>query len=286
MTGALKWGLHGFNTGAGADPEVMLRAVRAAEEAGFDSAWTAEHVVLPDPRVPPSPLPPEFPMLDPLVALSYAAAHTSRLLLATGIVILPQRNPLVLAKQVASLDVLSGGRVVLGIGVGYLRPEFEAVGVPFEERGARTDEYVAAMRALWSEDEPAYRGRFVSFGGVRAHPRPARRDVPIVIGGHSKAAYRRTVRSAEGWYGYGLDLPGVVRCLGELREAGECCERPAQLHEVEVTVNMRIPVDLEVARRLADLGVHRVVLNPPSGMGGVDMEGYVRAVGETLVGRV
>src|SRR5699024_3059531 len=125
---------------------------RAAEAAGFESLWAGEHVVLPDPQLPPSPMAPQDPALDPLLALAWAAAATSTIRLATGIVILPQRNPVVLAKQIATLDVLSGGRFTFGVGVGYLEPEFRAVGAHFADRGAVTDEFLSAMASLWYDE--------------------------------------------------------------------------------------------------------------------------------------
>src|SRR5450631_4896525 len=148
-----------------ARPDDLVTAARAAEAAGFESLWAGEHVVLPDPQVPPSPMGPQDPALDPLVALTWAAAHTSRLRLATGIVILPQRNPVVLAKEVASLDVVSKGRVMLGIGSGYLEPEFRAIGANFGQRGAVTNEFLDALEHLWYDDHPEYHGNFVNFAG-------------------------------------------------------------------------------------------------------------------------
>ena len=147
---------------------------------------------------------PQDPALDPFIGLTYAAAVTSTIRLATGIVIVPQRNPVVLAKQIASLDVLSGGRFTLGIGVGYLEPEFRAIGADFEHRGAVTDEFVAAMYTLWYADQPEHHGRFVDFGGVDAHPRPVQQPIPLVVGGHTPAAYRRAVATGHGWYGFAL----------------------------------------------------------------------------------
>src|SRR5205085_3729501 len=117
---------------------------------------------------------------------------------------LPQRNPLVLAKEVATLDVLSGGRMMLGVGAGYLEPEFRALGANFAERGAVTDEFLDAMRALWYDERPEYHGRFADFDGVDAHPRPRQQPIPIVVAGHSAPAYRRAVARAQGWYGYWL----------------------------------------------------------------------------------
>src|SRR5437762_9070854 len=197
----MKFGLFACNMGPCVDPKVAARVARAAEAAGFESLWAGEHVVLPDPQVPPSPMAPQDPALDPLLALAWAAAHSTMLRLATGIVILPQRNPVVLAKQVASLDVLSAGRVTLGVGVGYLEPEFRAIGADFENRGAVTDEYLDAMDRLWYDEHPAFHGRFADFAGIDAYPRPVQRPIPIVIGGHTKRAYRRAVARGGGWYG-------------------------------------------------------------------------------------
>ena len=195
----MKFGLYGINIGACASPGTAARVARAAEAAGFDSLWTAEHVVLPDPQEPPSPIPAHVPLLDPAVALAFAAAHTERILLATGIIILPQRNPLVLAKELASLDVLSGGRLVFGFAAGYLHQEFAALGVPFEDRGARTDEYLDAILALWTRERPACQGRFVSFSGVDAHQRPAREPhPPLVVGGPSPPASRQELATRVG----------------------------------------------------------------------------------------
>src|SRR4051812_4859218 len=187
MAGTLKFGLFSMNQGPCSYPEGAARIARLAEDAGFDSLWAGEHVVLPDPRVPPSPMDPGDPILDPVIALTFLAAETTRVRLGTGIIILPQRNPLVLAKELASLAVLSEGRLIFGIGVGYLEPEFRALGIPFANKGPRTDEYLAAMRAIWTEEQPAYRGRFVDFAGVQAHPQPGR--VPVVVGEHSPGAY-------------------------------------------------------------------------------------------------
>src|SRR5258707_6438965 len=190
----MKFGLFAVNMYACSYPETAIQVAQLAEEAGFESLWAGEHVVLPDPRVPPSPMAPSDRILDPVIALTYLAAHTSRIRLGTGIIILPQRNPLVLAKELATLDVMSNGRLIFGVGVGYLEPEFRALGAPFEERGRVTDEYLAAIRAIWTEAAPAYRGRFAAFERVQAHPQPIQKPTPpIVIGGHTKAAVQRAV---------------------------------------------------------------------------------------------
>src|SRR3954471_11773541 len=161
-------GLFNINNFVCSHPENLVRVAKVAEEAGYDSLWTGEHVVLPDPQVPPSPVAPEGSMLDPAVALTSTPAHASRVKSATGIIILPQRNPLVLAKELASVDVLSGGRLIFGVGVGYLEAEFRALGAPFAQRGPVADDYLAAMRAIWSQDKPFHQGAFVSFAGIQA----------------------------------------------------------------------------------------------------------------------
>ncbi len=255
----MKFGLFGINNGPCAFPDTAAAVARAAEAAGFESLWTGEHVILPDPQVPPSPVPAEYPMDDPMVALAFVAAHTSRVRLGTGIIILPQRNPVVLAKQLASLDVLSKGRFVFGIGVGYLKPEFDAIGAPFDHKGARSEEFLAAMIALWSMEKPRFEGRWVNFKGVNAMPRPVQKPHPeIVFGGHTAEAYSRAARLAKGWYGFALDLDGARKCIDGLRQA--CAKTGRKFEELEISVTPRPPVDLDTARRFAEAGVHRLIL--------------------------
>ena len=257
----MRFGFFGINIGPCADPEVLASVTRHLEDAGFDSVWTGEHVVLPDPQAPPSPSPPHVPFLDPAVALTWAAAHSERLRLATGIVILPQRNPLVLAKEIASLDVLSGGRAILGIGAGYLQPEFRALGVPFAGRGHRTDEAIDALRALWNLENPAFDGDTVSFAGVDAHPRPVQPGgVPIVVGGTSPGALRRAVSRGHGWYGFALTPEATAPVLEGLRKAAGEVERPPALGELEITVTPPPGLDAEGVLRFTALGVDRLVL--------------------------
>ena len=261
-------GLVHVNMGSMSRPDELVAAAKAAEAAGFDSVWAGEHVVLPDPQVPPSPMDPRDPALDSILALTWAAAHTATVRLATGIVILPQRNPVVLAKQVATLDVLSAGRVMLGVGAGYLRPEFEAVGANFAERGGVTDEYLDAMHTLWYDEHPEYHGRFVEFAGVDAHPRPVQQPIPVIAAGHSPPAYRRAVARAHGWYGYGLTPDDVAAALAGLRAAAQRVERPAELGELEISVTPRGRLTPERAAAYQEAGVHRLVLlAPPTASG-------------------
>ena len=285
----MNFGLFSINAYAAAEPRTLARVARAAEDAGFDSLWAGEHVVLPDPQAPPSPMAPTDAILDPAIALTYAAAVTTRVRLGTGIIILPQRNPLVLAKELASLDVLSGGRLIFGIGVGYLEPEFRALGAPFADRGAVTDEYLAAMRAIWNQAKPAYQGRFVSFADVQAHPHPAQNPhPPIVVGGRTGLAFRRAIQHGNGWYGFALDLDGTRRALEGLREAAARHNRPSALGDLEISITpgRGVNVDRGTCEQYAALGVHRLILMPSPKLDADGLERYAETVGKELVGRV
>jgi probable F420-dependent oxidoreductase len=258
----MKFGFFGINMNACSEPDTALRVAQAAEAAGFESLWTGEHVVLPDPQVAPSPLPPHYPILDPAIALSFLAAHTHTIKLGTGIIILPQRNPLVLAKELASLDVVSKGRLIFGVGVGYLKPEFDALGVSFEHKGARAIDYLQAMQAVWTQAAPTYAGRFVNFGGIQAKPQPVQQPLPIVIGGHTKAAYERAVRHAHGWYGFALDVAATERCLAGLHEAAQTVERPAALGPLEISITPAARLSPELVDSYAAIGVQRLIPFP------------------------
>jgi probable F420-dependent oxidoreductase len=286
----LKFGLFSVNSYASSYPETAVEIAQLAESAGFESLWAGEHVVLPDPQAPPSPMAPEDRILDPLIALTFLAAHTRQVLLGTGIIILPQRNPLVLAKELSSLDELSGGRLIFGVGAGYLEPEFRALGIPFTDRGARTDDYLAAMRAIWGQPQPAYHGRFISFGHVQAHPRP-QRSIPLVVGGHTPPAYRRAVEQANGWYGFALGFSGAARSLASslagVADALKSYHRPQALGKLEISVTPPSgTITLERARQYADLGVDRLIIWPPDGIGAGELGTLVSHLGDTVIGRV
>jgi probable F420-dependent oxidoreductase len=282
----MKFGLFGINMGACSNPESATRVAQAAEAAGFESVWTGEHVVLPDPQVAPSPLPPTYPLLDPAVALAFVAAQTKTVKLGTGIIILPQRNPLVLAKELASVDVVSNGRLIFGLGIGYLKPEFDALGIPFDHKGPRSIEYLQAMQAVWTQEQPAYQGRFVSFSGIQALPRPVQKPYPwVVIGGHTNEAFRRAVQYANGWYGFALDLDATAKCLAGLKEAAKAVSRPASLGELEISITPGPGLDLEMAKRYADLGVHRLIPFRRA-KGEQELLDFVKQSADSLIGRV
>jgi probable F420-dependent oxidoreductase len=257
----MRLGLFGANMGPCATPQGAVRIGTLAERLGYDSVWMGEHVVAPRPHARPSPIEPDYPILDPVVTLAHLAGATERVRLATGIVILPQRNPVVLAKELASLDVLSRGRLLLGIGVGYLEPEMRAVGVPLEGRGSRADEYLRAMRCLWEDEAPAFRGSAVELEGVDAYPRPVQRPLPVVVGGHSRAAHRRAARHGEGWYGFNLDRASTAEQLESLRREEEAAGHPRG--PLEVTVSPSEPLNAAVVREYAELGVDRLAVLPP-----------------------
>jgi alkanesulfonate monooxygenase SsuD/methylene tetrahydromethanopterin reductase-like flavin-dependent oxidoreductase (luciferase family) len=170
---------------------------------------------------------------------------------------------------VATLDVLSGGRVMLGVGAGYLEPEFRALGANFAERGAVTDEYIDAMRALWHDEHPAYHGQFTDFAGIDAYPRPVQRPIPLITGGHSAPAYRRAVARAHGWYGYWLTPQQAAESLAGLAAAARQLQRPAELGDLEISVTPpRGRLTAERAAEYADAGVHRLVVLAPDGPDG------------------
>lgn len=258
----MKFGLFSMNTGCCSHPDAAASVARAAEEAGLESLWVSEHIALPDPPAPHFQVDPRARRLDPLIALTYLAAQTETVKLGTGVVILPQRNPLILAKELASLDEISNGRLIFGFGVGHLKPEVEALGVPFHQRGVRTDEYLAAMKSLWHDEQPAYKGRFVDFANMHSHPQ---RDVQLVVGGYAPAALRRTIAHAHGWYGFSDTVEKTRQALADLNAAAQQVERPAELGQLEISVTPpKGQLNRETVEQYAELGVHRLILLPPS----------------------
>ena len=244
-------GIFGIGSGASADPDIAVSLTQHAEEVGIDSVWTGEHVVLPSPRQPPSPAEPDHPMLHPSTVLAYVAAQTKSIKLGTGIVLIAQRNPVVLAKEMASLDQLSKGRLILGIGAGYLHQEFAALGISFNERGARSNEYIEVMQSLWYEPNPSFEGRFFQFRDIDAQPRPIGR-IPIVVGGTSDGALNRAAKYGQGWYGFALDFEQTKSVLDRLNRI----DGGSQL-EISVTPPARIDAELIEAYR--SIGVDRLI---------------------------
>jgi len=266
----MKFGLRYCNTGPYVDPAKAVELAQAGEAAGFESIWTVEHTVVPAGYGSKYPYAPsgkmagghdDIPLPDPLIWMAYVAAATRRIKLATGILILPQHQPVLAAKQIATLDYMSGGRILLGIGVGWLEEEFNALGVPFHERGPRTDEYILAMRELWAAEKPTFKGKFVQFKDAYCRPQPVNKAVPIIVGGHSEAAAKRAGKLGDGFFP-ARDAPADMIALAR-KTAAAAGRDPNKL---EITVSM--PEDLERLAALKQLGVSRVLV-PATPMAGL-----------------
>ena len=279
-----------FASSVGFDGDSALEICRHAEALGFDSVWGGEHVVLPDAiasRYPYTedgkiPAEPDTPIPDPLIWLAYVAAAAPTLRLGTCILIVPQRNPLVLAKELATLDHLSGGRLELGLGVGWLKEEFEALGVPWERRGARNDEYIAAMRALWAAPHAEFHGEFVDFEPATCSPRPTNGTIPIIVGGDTDAAVRRAVRIADGYFPGESDPERLAALLGRLRRAAEQAGREPDSIGINAIFGPQMADPAAGVEQMTDLGVGRIMVPAFffAGPGGLDR---LVEFGETVI---
>lgn len=263
----MKIGISGIGMGKGARPRTVQSVAEHAERLGFATLWSPEHVVLFDHYESSYPYSDDGQFLaaghteltDPFVTLSYVAGRTDRIRLATGICLVPERNPLVLAKVVASLDHLSGGRFALGVGIGWSTEEFAALGIPFTRRAQRTCEYVEVMRKLWREEKSSFSGEFVNFTDARCFPKPARRaGVPIVFGGESGPALRRVARYGDGWFSVKLTPALLAEKLKRLEVLLK--ENGRRLDQIELIVS---PYQAEVTRddlrRYHELGVSEII---------------------------
>ncbi|MBC2643739.1 MULTISPECIES: LLM class F420-dependent oxidoreductase [unclassified Rhodococcus (in: high G+C Gram-positive bacteria)] len=268
----MRLGLHALGIGAGAQRSVIDAVAVAAENNGFATLWSGEHVVMVDRSASRYPyaddgriaVPAVADWLDPMIGLSFAAAATHTIGLATGVLLLPEHNPVLMAKQAATLDRLSGGRLTLGVGIGWSREEFDALGIPFARRGERTAEYVAAMRTLWRDDVASFDGDFVRFDSVRVNPKPPRdRRLPVVLGGNSDAALRRVAEWGDGWYGFNLDSVDAVaeRVRTLHRLCGDVGRDPGELR---LAVALR-EADPTAVGALTGAGIDELVLveSPP-----------------------
>ena len=279
----MKFGLMFANVGPFGQPEGLTHLAQTAESVGVESLWTVEHVVVPlgyqsaypyskDGKMPGTE---DNPIPDPYVWLAYAAAVTKTIKLATGIIILPQRHPFYIAKEAATLDVLSGGRHIMGIGVGWLEEEFNALKVPFEKRGAITDESIGAVRDLWSKGPSTHSGDYYEWEALESNPKPISGSVPIVIGGHTKVAARRAARLGDGFFPARGD--NLEECIAEIRS--ECARIGRNPEEIEITSGS-LPTADEV-KRLEDMGVSRFVMGPP-GFAPDDVEKGLEKLGNEL----
>jgi len=266
----MKFGLMYANVGPFASPEMATHLAQTAERCGVESLWTVEHSVVPVgykstyPYDPSGrmPAPEQMPLPDPLAWLAYVAAVTKTIKLATGILILPQRHPIYVAKEVATIDVLSNGRVILGIGVGWLEEEFVALDIPFAERAGRTAESVRALRSLWRDEPAPFEGKYYRWQSVESHPKPVQKPgVPIVVGGHTELAARRAARYGDGFFPGVADDEKLTWLLGIMRE--ECKKIGRDPKTIEVTSGRAHPSP-ETVKELQDRGVARFMVPPPA----------------------
>lgn len=263
----MELGLWCMNVGTCADPDIAVRVAQAAEAAGFESLWTGEHAVLPDPRPEGFRFAPDLPWLDSIAALTLLATATERVRIACGTVEVPLHHPVRLAKALASVDVISGGRLIAGLGIGNLDLEFEVFGVDLRERGLRMDEGLDALLELWTAENPRYEGRTVTFSGVDAHPRPVQPGGPPIVlgGGGVPRARRRILERAHGWYLVDLGYDDIAAALDQMAREAAQVERPTHLGALEITITPTEALDAAMFRRYAELGVHRLVCLPRPG---------------------
>lgn len=283
----MKFGILFANTMRFAAREGLTELAQGAEAAGFESLWTVEHVVFPDAYESTYPYDASGKMVmaadtnlpDPLVWLTWVAAVTERIHIGTGILILPQRNPVILAKTLATIDALSGGRVELGVGVGWLREEFEALGIPFEGRGKRTEEYIDVLRTLWDGDHAEHHGELVDFSGISVNPKPARGRVPIHIGGHTHHAARRAGRLGDGFFPAKGDLPELVDIMRQ--SAADAGRDPAAIEVTFGSAEVFGSDPVGAVEELRAQGVDRVVV--PSFLYLKNTAEALAAFGETVI---
>ncbi len=285
----MKLGLIPVNIGLN-DPAQIIGLAQLAESAGFESVWTFEHVIVPLDYTSKYPYntsgkmgaAPETPLVDPLIALTAIAAATKTIRLGTGVNILSQTNPLLLAKQTASLDFMSGGRFMLGVGIGWLQEEFIAMGTPFEKRGARFDDYVMAMRKVWSGEVVEHQSEFLNWSGFKSYPLPRQNPMPIIMGGNKGKILERIARHGNGWFVPGSDPAELVNQLSQLK--AECTRLGRDFRDIEITCMWPGAGGIEALQVLEKAGVHRAVV-PLMALGTNPMEG-IRKLGKEVISRL
>lgn len=266
----MKIGFFAVGPGIAADPDVIKLIARTSEDCGYHSLWAPEHIVLIEKysstypytqngRMPFSTL--EIDILDPFLALTFAAAVTSKIRLGTGICLVPERQPLTMAKEVASLDKLSGGRFDFGVGIGWLKEEFDALQVPWPKRADRTRDYLAAMKKVWTEGEASHQGEFVRFEPVRSFPKPVQKPYPpIIFGGESEPALRRVGEVGDGWWGVNVTPETAKTHMANIKRYAEAAGRDASKLHYSVSPGIGVPITLDEVKRFADIGVHQVIV--------------------------
>jgi len=287
----MKIGFFAVGIGPTTDPAIATLIAQTTDQCGFHSLWAPEHVVLIDQyasKYPYStdgrlPLPTTMDILDPYVALTFAAAHTKRIRLCTGISLIPERSPVVTAKEIASLDKLSNGRFELGVGVGWLAEEFTAVGVPWERRAERTREYLKAMKLLWTEEEPSFKGEFCSFPKVRMYPKPVQKPhPPIIFGGESTPALKRVAEVGDGWFGVNVSVEDAQAKIARIKQYAQAAGRGAVKFSFAASPGLGLPIEMDMIKRYRDVGVDQVIVGAiPSDAKGMKAE--IERLAEKLV---
>lgn len=263
----MKFGIGFATSGAFSKPDLLAHLATNAERCGFESLWSVEHVAIPVKHLPypgskdgSMPGGDEVAIPDPLIPLAYLAAITKTIKLATGVLILPQRHPIYTAKEVATVDLLSGGRAILGIGSGWMKEEFESLGIDFHKRGAMTDEAIQALRILWREGTSTFEGKHFKFGPLHSNPKPVNKNVPIHVGGHSTAAAKRAGRYGDGFFPTVMNPEKLKELFGIARAEAHKAGRNPDAIEFSCMARSLKPDDLKA---LAGIGVSRVVTTPP-----------------------
>lgn len=288
----MKIGLIPVNVGV-ASAEKMIAVAKKAESVGVESVWTFEHVIVPneyESKYPYSPngkmgTTPETNFIDPLIALTAIAANTATLRLGTGINILPQTNPLLLAKQAASLDMVSGGRFMLGLGIGWLEEEFLAMGTPFERRGARFDDYVTAMKQVWTGETVEHQSDFLNWTGFKSYPVPSQKPhLPVHIGGTKGKVFERVAKYGEGWFSPTMAPDDIKPGLDQLKAA--CAAEGRDITEIEVSSMWLFNDDAyDNLKRFEDLGVSRLIC-PLFGLGTANPIEGIDRLGSELISKL
>ncbi len=262
----MKLGIVFANTLGWTDKSAAILG-NVCEDLDYDSVWTVEHVVLPENFKSAYPYSKDGKMPggdgalvpDPIIWLAYLAGVTTKLKLATGIVILPQRNPLMFAKETATLDLMSQGRLILGVGIGWLKEEFEALDVDFSTRAQRTEETIGALRALWTQESASYHGNLINFDNMKSNPKPFQKDgIPIVIGGHSEAAAKRAGKMGNGFFPAIQDSEELLKLVKIMKQSAEEAGRDPK--EIEITFAANF--DEKVLETFVQVGVSRLVVPP------------------------
>ena len=284
----MKFGLVPVNVGV-KSVEQIVGLAQLAESVGIESVWTFEHVMVPQDYASKYPYSadgkmgasPETNFVDPLIALATIAAHTKTLKLGTGVNILSQANPLLLAKQAASLDFVSGGRFMLGAGIGWLREESDAMGVPYERRGARFDDYVAAMRKVWSGEVVEHSSEFVQWSGFKSYPIPGKAGIPIIVGGNKGKIYERVARHGDGWF---LPVDNAAALAEQLVPlAAACAAIGRNPTEIEISCMWNMQGGLDAIKAFEAAGASRIIV-PVLALGKDPVAGITR-LAEDIVAR-